>query len=555
MVSTPGETLGRFEFVAACEALLADTPGCASKADLHELFDVLDPQCTGYVSQQEFSRLLQAYQAPPREDGQATACRLLERPEPSVSPVAGLRAWMLQQAWIFQDLEALLGGARAELEWEDFVARLLARVRTPWLTRQGASDIFSQLQVRASDSPTRVVVRVPDLVQVLLGAEDFALEAAKRVLRVLAREARRRGQDVGKLCLAADTKRVGSLDHQQLSSVLSALCPKMLAEADLGLLFWRFSGGSRGFSYEQLQAALTEEQRAAAEHLLLRTWPVLQQQATAFEAAAKAQDTSRSGCLNATQLRAALSQIEVGAGEDLEDLVALMAKACAQDAKSFKYAALVAGGQWKGPSVEGAVAKVCGAKAPAPAATSDGAPRRHLLAILYYKTAEASKKLGLSLQRAFEGLDRGNKGFLSAEDLRGAVLQAVGGDESLTLKDLGLAPGTRLTAADFERRLDFDFGPLRHVQEVFADQAVVKESDFASRLQQLGVDKATSQTWLQLMYPAGVPAEGVGRGACEIFLATTPAVNQKRWVSLGCQDGWRGPENREFARSWRRAAR
>ncbi len=29
------------------EALLADTPGCASAADLHELFDILDPYLAG----------------------------------------------------------------------------------------------------------------------------------------------------------------------------------------------------------------------------------------------------------------------------------------------------------------------------------------------------------------------------------------------------------------------------------------------------------------------------------------------------------------------------
>eukprot|EP00913_Durusdinium_trenchii_P031658 g29646.t1 len=42
----PGDdgSLGRFEFVAACEALLSDAPGCASVSDLHELFDILDPR-------------------------------------------------------------------------------------------------------------------------------------------------------------------------------------------------------------------------------------------------------------------------------------------------------------------------------------------------------------------------------------------------------------------------------------------------------------------------------------------------------------------------------
>lgn len=43
-------------------------------------------------------------------------------------------------------------------------------------------------------------------------------------------------------------------------------------QADVGLLFWRFSG-SGGFSYEQLEAALKEERSAASEHLLLRGLP------------------------------------------------------------------------------------------------------------------------------------------------------------------------------------------------------------------------------------------------------------------------------------------
>ncbi|CAK9074444.1 CUB and EGF-like domain-containing protein 1 [Durusdinium trenchii] len=81
MVSIPGDdgSLGRFEFVAACEALLSDAPGCASVSDLHELFDILDPQCTGHVSLEEFSRLLEAYrQVPKAVDGHSAAVRLLE---------------------------------------------------------------------------------------------------------------------------------------------------------------------------------------------------------------------------------------------------------------------------------------------------------------------------------------------------------------------------------------------------------------------------------------------------------------------------------------------
>ncbi|CAE7505407.1 DAGLA [Symbiodinium microadriaticum] len=553
--------------------------------------------------------------------------------------------------------QALLGGPRAELGWTEFAGRLLTRVArqhcigSPILPQaryfagscRGAADIFAQLQVRSTKAPlgeVEAVVRVPDLVQALLGSEDFAVEAARRVVRIVSREARHRDQDVGKLCLAADVLRVGSLDLKQLSSVLSALCPQMLAEADVGLLFWRFSGDG-GFSYDQLQAELRAEQSAAAEHLLLRGMPVahpdfgreaqgapsggapsvsvgvkletegiaqelrmlivlarleaggVQEEQLAFcggavsdkgldeigerldfsgiqagqerktrscEAAAKIQDSTRSGKLSAAQLlgqeltfsaeadgelwgpwggggetvwgrlRAALAQMDLGLSSEgagmseLEEFAGLLAAATKKKVEQFDYASLVSGGSWKGPTMEDAVATVCrGSKSFSKPASAD---KRHMLSILFYKTAEAAKKLGLSAQRAFDGLDRGSKGFLNAEDLRLAVLQIVGGDQSLTLKDLGILPSTRLNFPDFEKRLNFDFGLLsKHMGEVFSDQPSISESDFVNRLSQIaGLDKATLQSWLQLLYPGGCPVDGVGRGACETFLATTPAL-------------------------------
>eukprot|EP00930_Biecheleria_cincta_P038403 TRINITY_DN26386_c0_g1_i1.p1 TRINITY_DN26386_c0_g1~~TRINITY_DN26386_c0_g1_i1.p1 ORF type:complete len:2003 (-),score=437.94 TRINITY_DN26386_c0_g1_i1:41-5536(-) len=121
-------------------------------------------------------------------------------------------------------------------------------------------------------------------------------------------------------------------------------------------------------------------------------------------------------------------------------------------------------------------------------------------------------------------MDRGGKGYISAEDLRVAVLSALGADE--TLKDLGLDPTYRLSLADFPKVLNFDLAALtKHLKDVFGDESAISESDFCNRLEKLGgVDEATSQIWLQLMYPTGLPDTGVGRGACEIFLATTPAV-------------------------------
>ncbi|CAE7372277.1 DAGLA [Symbiodinium sp. CCMP2456] len=249
------------------------------------------------------------------------------------------------------------------------------------------------------------------------------------------------------------------------------------------------------------------------------------------KAAAKIQDSTRSGKLSAAQLRAALAQMDLGLSSEggagmseLEEFAGLLAAATQKKVEQFDYASLVSGGSWKGPTLEDAVATVCrGSKSLSKPASAD---KRHMLSILFYKTAEAAKKLGLSAQRAFDGLDRGSKGFLNAEDLRLAVLQIVGGDQSLTLKDLGILPSTRLNFPDFEKRLNFDFGLLsKHMGEVFSDEPSISESDFVNRLSQIaGLDKATLQSWLQLMYPGGCPVDGVGRGACETFLATTPAL-------------------------------
>ena len=82
------------------------------------------------------------------------------------------------------------------------------------------------------------------------------------------------------------------------------------------------------------------------------------------------------------RLRAALSQLKLSASVDmmeLDDFAQLLAEACKKDASNFEYASLVVSGVWKarrhvclktdaqGPSVEEAIATVCGEPAdPAP---------------------------------------------------------------------------------------------------------------------------------------------------------------------------------------------
>ena len=190
---------------------------------------------------------------------------------------------------------------------------------------------------------------------------------------------------------------------------------------------------------------------------------------------------------------------------ELEEFAGLLAAATQKKVEQFDYASLVSGGSWKAellcslfetsPTVLWCrvrrwrrqlplFAAAARAFRSLPARTRGNrrpilkvgmllwSADRHMLSILFYKTAEAAKKLGLrdaesrprrcnfqlfkgtalsrSAQRAFDGLDRGSKGFLNAEakaelpaccrtiskclmptqDLRLAVLQIVGGAAS-----------------------------------------------------------------------------------------------------------------------------
>eukprot|EP00913_Durusdinium_trenchii_P027216 g25535.t1 len=199
--------------------------------------------------------------------------------------------------------------------------------------------------------------------------------------------------------------------------------------------------------------------------------PELISKAAEFQAAAKVHDAARRD-------RA-----------ELENFVALLAPACKRSAANFDYATLVPGGVWKGPSVEEAVRRVCGDPEEPPPPNKPA--KRHLLAILYYKTAEASKKLGLSRQRAFEGLDRGNKGFLTAEDVRGDATQQW---------ILHTFEGGQL--------------PLKNTEGMELGGQMVE----------------------------GLPEEGLSRGACDIFLATTPSAASV--VAEGAQIVRPGPDLR-----------
>eukprot|EP00927_Polykrikos_kofoidii_P017938 TRINITY_DN18236_c0_g1_i1.p1 TRINITY_DN18236_c0_g1~~TRINITY_DN18236_c0_g1_i1.p1 ORF type:complete len:2246 (+),score=402.08 TRINITY_DN18236_c0_g1_i1:1-6738(+) len=568
-----GPSLRRFEFVAACEALLADSPGCACTSDLHELFDVLDPGCTGAVNVREFSRILQRHreeqcfeQDSERlwEELRATGTPLATSPlaSPSVAsgeavarknPLTGIRAWMLQHGWLVQDLVDVLGGPTLRLTQNDLEVRLLSRIRPPWLTPQGCADIFTQLRV-SGETATSEIVRIEDFVEALLAEAPFAAELSQRCLRVVFREAhhRRPRVDVSRLCLASDVRRTGLLDLQQVANILDGICPGMLADADIRLLYRRFAQGKPGFSYDEFLAALQAERNDLSEHLLVRALPELRDLAEAFERLAREADTTSCGELSAAQLTRVLAKLGLGLCEEglkeLDDFAEVLALATGQTpGADFNYKALVNAGTWTGPSLEAAVQIVCstsfrtrgqngrGAVEGGGGGDDDGdlyslGSRGYLLAILFYKMSQAcsAANLGLSTQRAFERLDRGSNGFLCAEDLRLAVQDVLGTDE--TLADLGLSASLRMFFPEFEQRMDFDTRPLvQGLTRVFPDGvAAVSKSEFCRRLAQLGVDKATASTWVRLMCPAGVPAAGVERRCCDIFLAThtnaTPAV-------------------------------
>lgn len=563
------DRLRRNDFITACEALMADggaAPGTTTglAVDLSALFDILDPQQTGAVSLREFNMLLRAHhhgETPFLDAAEVSDDAAAGHPHPTPGvahpakadapradaaggvsggsgPLPSLRLWMLQEDWVLQDLVKLLGGLGRQLPLPELRARLLSAIHPPWLTPLSVTEIFRQLHVRCMLEGGEVAeaVRVPDLVEALIDCKTFVAQIACRVVRLLFRESWQRGVDVSRACQVADFRRTGMLDFPQLVQVLGELCPGRLAEADMALLFGSLDPTGACIQYEQLLLRVRAERDAAARHVLTRALPALQQQAGFFEEYARQHDARRSGALTATQLRGALAQLDLGLSQDPIDeldlfVEVLVAAAGQREREAFDYTAVVLDGALA-LSLEEALANI-GGTAPAPAAAPpcaeaappvpDTAPRRHVLAIFFYRTAEAAARLELSAAEVFRRLDRGGKGHLSAEDLRAAVRDVLGSDEALP--DLGLEPSDTMALADFELKVDFGFHTLeKTLPSVFAGEGSITEEVFRSRLQEQGIHETTASVWLQLMYPAGVPPSHVERRFCETFLATTPSV-------------------------------
>lgn len=533
--------LRRTEFVDACEAMLANSQGNTTAADFHDLFDMLDAQGAGSISMSEFTGLLRAFQEPGHAGPVPSSD--IGLPDPPYTPflpkanapsvLAGLRAWMLSQNWIIQDLINCLGGASLSLDWEEFQTRLLGRVKAPWLMQHSARELFDLFAVRGH---CRLLggsvdkLRVAELIAALLENEAFAIGIAQQCLRILCRGVQRQKEDIRNLCQLADKPRSGLLDIKQLSSVFNEACPSTFSDADMACAFRRFcNDSSTGVPCETLVAAFEGERREFWQHLFLRALPPLQRQAAGFQAQALALDVARSGALTAAQLARALHSLELGLsesdrGEELDELTVILAHACAQDVNSFKYGTVVANGIWVGPTVAKAIEKLCASECStddASAASGWPAPKQYLLPLLYYKIAEGASKLRLALDQAFDRLDRGGKGHLDADDLRRAVLEMLG--EDATLVDLGLNSGSRVSPVEFQRLTDFDMRPLSaNMFDVFNGEDKISERSFCSRLHALGVPETTAMGWLQLIYPAGLLAGQVGRSGCQAFLATHP---------------------------------
>lgn len=523
---TAEPALRRQEFVAACEALLADSPGFASVAELHELFDALDHGGTGQVSLREFSRLLRTHrqeEVKPRFwDDDATADAALR------TPLSGVREWMLHNNWLFQDIVVrVLGSPLARLSQRELEERLRSHIRAPWMTPQGAADIFRLLKVAGEPGSEPEVVRVEDFLEALLTSAPFADEVAKQALRVLFREARHRHVDIVQACRNADAQRTGLLSFQQFASVVRRDCPDMFADADIALIYRRFASaapiGGKCLRIDLFAAALEAERCDGLEHLLRRAWHRLCEQAAAFQRFALQADKTRRGTLSEVQLVQVLSSLGLGLSQEglkeVSDFAQLLAKATQQNVDAFNYADVVKNDKWAGPSLDEAIKSVQ-RRLPDTVVATASAPKAYLLAIMYYKTAKGAQKLNLTATVTCERLDRAGKGIISAEDLRLAVVDVVGTSE--TLADLGLNPGSQMTFAEVAKHLDFDMTPLRKhgLQRLFGEERVLTEQQIVENTAAFGLDPVTFRTWLQLIYPMGVPISGVEQCRLETFLAT-----------------------------------
>lgn len=209
--------LSRYEFIGACESLLATSAGCShAKEDLHSIFDFLiksrtgnvpgisprtpqpgassssqssQPRKSDRVSPKDFDRVLEIGRRLVLPDWQETFAlekgRSLQehiRVAKMNSPFPRIRMWMLKHNWICFDLLKQIGAPKGETVDRDTLQDKLSIIPTSCLPKSAFRELYKVLKDKEEQ------VNPTNLVEHLLDAPDYRKELQKRVLRVVFRE-------------------------------------------------------------------------------------------------------------------------------------------------------------------------------------------------------------------------------------------------------------------------------------------------------------------------------------------------------------------------------
>eukprot|EP00397_Hematodinium_sp_SG-2012_P001561 GEMP01001564.1.p1 GENE.GEMP01001564.1~~GEMP01001564.1.p1 ORF type:complete len:1656 (-),score=459.53 GEMP01001564.1:228-5195(-) len=490
--------LSRREFVNTFDALLARSDSAAiqgSESELHELYDILDPQARGSVSIEDVDRLLrQASQiAPEQETVKATS---------SSGPIPRLRQWMLKQQWLFIDLLKKIGEAPvSKAEFQQSIT-----IPASFLPAQMIDELFD---VMAFGSAKRLCPK--ELCERLVDSASFKETMRKRAVRHVVRKVLSdQKRDITAPFRKADQASSGYLSKEEQYAVL-----KSLGSPDLSFMDKRLVIDSE--SYETLVQILLGEARSMVLLQLQRGCERLEAQIDKFESRLK----EVGQVVTMEQARKCLP-------EDLRasDFFDLLVKATVgPNPAPFKITEWVDKGKPKWPTPEAMLTRIFGG-IPTPARKI--APLEHQLTLLFYKIHQTQRKNNLTDLQAFECLAPTGKS-IHVEELRNTVFQLLNLSSVPTNEELGLPKkGPCLSFDEFRDKISFELAPFqKSLEKAFAPfrGASMPLAEFVKFFVPSEVTKVQSENLLRLVFgPHALALKEVQRQPLELFLGTVQAA-------------------------------
>lgn len=489
--------LSRGEFVSKLSALLARGDSCAiqgTESELHELYDILDPNAEGRISIQDVDRLVRSNQKIWPE----------QKPSiPSNGPIPRLRQWMLKKELLFIDLLTRLGDkplTRAEFTKAlDIPATMLP------------NEMISELFVLCGFGEGTPRLCPKELCERIVDAASFKSAMRKRIMRHIVRKV---WADQQKNVLAElkkkDTEDTGYLSvDEQYAGYLALGCPP------LSVIDKRLAIDSE--SYESVCTNLCNEAKSMVLVHLQRGSERLAAECEKFES-----ELLKVGPV------VTLEQARMCLPKDLRanDFFDLLVKATVGiNTAPFKPSVWVEGGIPKWPSPEVMCKNIFGGVAVQ--APRKVAPLEHQLTLLFYKIHQTQRKNGLTNRQAFECLAPSGTA-IDVEDIQRAVVDLLGPIASApTCEELGLPKkGAWLNFDQFCDKIAFELGPFqKSLDAAFTSfPSAMPMKDFMTFFVPSLVTKIQCENLLKLLFgPTALTLKEIPRQPLELFLGTVQA--------------------------------